>query len=775
MNTLPEIYRFRPHGKPGKKYRTTISIRYFMLFTFICCIAAFSPGCGDEFKVIMDEGMEKTALVPVTGVSLNKTNSTILVGGTLQLNPAISPSSAANQNVTWSSNADRIAAVSSSGMVSGISAGSASITVTTEDGNYTAACSVTVSDTAVAVTGVNLNKTNSTIVAGGTLQLNPAISPSNATNQNVTWSSSDTDFATVTSSGLVSGVAPGSAIITVTTNDGGYTAACAITVTSASVPVTGVTLDKITSTIEEDGTVQLNPVISPFNATNQNVTWSSSNTSIATVSSGGQVYGRAPGSATITVTTNDGGYTAACAITVTAAPVPVTGVTLDKATSTIEAGGSVQLNPAISPSNATNQNVTWSSSNTDIATVSSSGLVSGVALGTAVITVTTEDGGHSDTCEIEVSSASVPVTHVDLNIENSTIYTGETVQLIPSITPSTAVNQNVTWSSNAPGVADVSSNGLVLGKALGNAIITVTTDDGGYTDTCNITVANIIFWTESDGTINRIYTDQTGETSILTVSGTPLDIALDTSGREIYWTEHSGSSYQIRKADIDGSNEDNFSIAYSGSTYFGPTAIAIDSAANNIYWNRSHKTSGNEYIYFSALNSFSVNQWSANVPFSYVYSICIDAAYGRLYFNTNTYWDIGSTLGSGWSGAACYSSDIDSVNSYSTEINETSSSQSSVRLRGVASDGNYVYYVYNNSTGLRIVRARYDFQEKTDPWITASGFGIQKIALDPDAGKIYWTSETNNRIYRADLGTANSGIEVFHTTGSTPTGIAITQ
>ena len=171
---------------------------------------------------------------------------------------------------------------------------------------------------AVSVTGVTVSPSTTSVVAGSTVQLTATVSPSNASNKNVTWSSSNTSVATVNSSGLVTGVSPGSATITVTTADGGYTATSTVTVTPVS--VTGVTVSPATGSIEMGETLQLTATVVPNNATNKNVTWSSSNNSIATVSNG-LVTGVSAGNVTITVTTADGNYTATSTITITQAVI----------------------------------------------------------------------------------------------------------------------------------------------------------------------------------------------------------------------------------------------------------------------------------------------------------------------------------------------------------------------------------------------------------------------------------------------------------------------
>jgi len=165
----------------------------------------------------------------------------------------------------------------------------------------------------IAVTSVSI-KASTNLVIGGTETLTAVITPSNASNQNVTWSSSNSGVATI-ANGLVTAKAAGSAIIIVTTVDGGKTAFCTVTVSATAVAVIGVSLNKTSTALAVNSTETLTPTILPSNATNRNVTWSSSNSSVATVVNG-MVIAKTAGTATITVTTADGGKTATCSVTV---------------------------------------------------------------------------------------------------------------------------------------------------------------------------------------------------------------------------------------------------------------------------------------------------------------------------------------------------------------------------------------------------------------------------------------------------------------------------
>ncbi|WP_205692223.1 Ig domain-containing protein, partial [Cellulophaga sp. Z1A5H] len=319
--------------------------------------------------------------ISVASVAITPNPVTINIGETENLSAATTPTNATNQNVTWSSSDDAIASVSATGVVTGNAIGTATITVTTEDGGFTATSTITVQAATFAVTGITVDPSAITITNGSTTTLTETIAPANATNQNVTWTSSDDAIASVSATGVVTGNAIGTATITVTTEDGGFTATSTITVQAATFAVTGITVDPTAITITNGSTTTLIETITPANATNQNVTWSSSDDTIASVSATGVVTGNAIGAATITVTTEDGDFTATSTITVQAATFAVTGITVDPTAITITNGSTTTLTETIAPANATNQNVTWSSDNTSVATVNTSGLVTSVGVG----------------------------------------------------------------------------------------------------------------------------------------------------------------------------------------------------------------------------------------------------------------------------------------------------------------------------------------------------------------------------------------------------------
>ena len=305
------------------------------------------------------------------------------------------------------------------GTVKAVSEGTATITVAApaQDDPFQDICIVNVIQ---PVTGVTLDKGNLSLTVRETGSLTATVLPDNATNKNVTWTSSDTGVARVDSSGTVTAVGPGTATITATAQDGsGQCASCTVTVTQ---PVTGVTLDKDTLSLTVGTTATLQATVTPTNASNQAISWSSSNETVATVENG-RVTAHQAGQATITVTTQDGSFSDTCAVTVTT--VPVTGVTLDKTNLSLTVGGTEALTATVHPDNATNKNIAWTSSNNSVATVDSTGTVTAVSAGTATITATAADGGYEATCTVTVtrSGGGTPTYSVSLpgKVEGGTV------------------------------------------------------------------------------------------------------------------------------------------------------------------------------------------------------------------------------------------------------------------------------------------------------------------------------------------------------------------
>ena len=396
-------------------------------------------------------------------VKLNKTKANIEKGKTLTLKATVSPSTLLDKSVTWKSSSTKIVKVSSSGKVTGVGAGTATITCTHVVTGAKATCKVTIGY-------VTLDKTTVSVKKGKTVTLTPTVYPSTLTDKSVTWKSSDTNIATVSSDGKVKGVKYGQATITCTSVATGLSTTCLVTVGS-------IILDESVLTLEKGKTFTLEPAVYPSTLEDKSVTWTSSDTGIATVSSSGKVKGVKAGTATITCTSVTTGLSATCEVTVSY-------VKLDKTTASINPGKTLTLKATVYPSTLEDRSVTWKSSNTKIATVSTSGKVKGVKAGTATITCTSNATGLSASCKVTVGSVSLDKTTL-------TLQKGKTSTLTATVAPSTLEDQSVTWKSSDTGIATVSSSGKVKGVKYGTATITCTSNATGLSTSCEVTVVYV--------------------------------------------------------------------------------------------------------------------------------------------------------------------------------------------------------------------------------------------------------------------------------------------
>lgn len=291
---------------------------FFTAFAVIL-IAGVSSGCGkDEPTPSGGNGSNETGptTVAVTSVSLNKQTLSLVEGDSETLTATVAPSNATNKATTWKSSDASVASVDNSGKVTAVKAGSATITVTTTDGSKTATCSVTVTAKTIEVNNVGLDKSEMEMVAGDSYQFTVTLKPDNASDKTLTWSSSDENVATVDNTGKVTAVSEGKVTITVKTSNPAQSASCDITVKAASIPVTGVNIDSWIINLGVNETAAIAYTIQPEDATNKEVTFSSDNTDVVAVDSEGTLVGISSGSAKVTVTTVDGGFSSVCTVNV---------------------------------------------------------------------------------------------------------------------------------------------------------------------------------------------------------------------------------------------------------------------------------------------------------------------------------------------------------------------------------------------------------------------------------------------------------------------------
>lgn len=399
--------------------------------------------------------------VKVVSVTLDRSDCKLSVGDEIVLTATVAPDNATDKAVSWQSSNPLVASVDQGGRVKGLSEGKATVTATA--GGQSASCEVTVSQDVIPVASVGLDRTSVTLEEKQRTQLIATVSPGDATDKTVTWSTSDPSVATVDQEGWVTAVKEGSA--TITAKAGAQSAKCSVTVQNKVIHVTSVSINKSSLQLTKGQSETLTATVSPSDATDKTVTWSSSDATIASVTKDGKVTGLKGGS--VTVTAKAGEKSAECSVTVT---VPVEDVSLDRTSVTLEEKQTTTLVATVSPSDATDKTVSWSSSDSDVATVDQNGKVTAVKEGVA--TVKAEAGGKSATCSVTVSKAVVPVSSISLDVSRLDLVIGGAATLTATVAPDDATDKTVTWSSTDATVVSVDQKGKVTALKGGTATIT---------------------------------------------------------------------------------------------------------------------------------------------------------------------------------------------------------------------------------------------------------------------------------------------------------------
>lgn len=444
-----------------------------------------------------------TVMQPYTDIKLNKQQLTLNDGDTETLIATALPQNA-DDSIVWSSSKTDVATVDGNGKITAINPGTAVITAASKvRPTLKADCTVTVNSSVIHVTGVSVSPDTLTLYEGDSQTIIATITPSNAENKIMSWSSSNDSVATVNASGNVVARSIGTATITVTTNDGGHTASCNVTVRKKPVGVTSLTLDKSDITLSFGNYERIEATILPENATNKNIIWGSSDQTIAKVESGTVTAMSKEGTAVITATSEDNpSLSATCTVKVVRQLVPVDGLTVEPSILNIYMGQTKQLKATVSPSNATDQSVTWSVQQGGVAAVDQNGVVTPLKVGTTRVVVRTNDGGYSKSVQVTVTKNDVG--SIQITSAKVVLKVGETYDLTATVTgqdtSAPASNTNVTWSSSKSTVASVAAfangntdtskrTGRITARQAGETTITVTSSDNpGVKVTCQVTV-----------------------------------------------------------------------------------------------------------------------------------------------------------------------------------------------------------------------------------------------------------------------------------------------
>ncbi len=480
-----------------------------------------------------------------TGIKLDKTALAMYPGGKDKLTATVSPSNAADKTVTWTSSNTAVATVDASGNVTAKTNGTATITATAKDGGWKASCTVTVKQGIAKVT-ITPSTPLDTMFVGAATTLTATITPSDYENRKVSWSSSNTAVATVDANGKVTPKGPGTVTITVTTDGTDNTGKQVTSSITANVyqHITAVSLNVTSKEVKIGESFTLTPTYDPSTGILKGVTWQSSDPSIATVDANGNVTAKAYGTAYIEVKTNEGQKTETCKVTVPAPAKMVTGITLNQSSIKLDFNKTMQLTATVTPSDAANKSIKWESDNTEIASVSSNGLVTGRTGGSTKIWARATDGsGVAAVCQVRVEKDAVLVKEISLSLSDVVMEKGKTQTLTATVTPTNADNRNLKWTSSNTAVATVtgsSTGATITSVAAGNAIITAAAEDGsGVSATCAVKVVdNIVSVTKIEPVGSKDISLYVGESCQLSVNVLPANA----TNKNVRWWVNGGAT-----------------------------------------------------------------------------------------------------------------------------------------------------------------------------------------------------------------------------------------
>ncbi|MDE6809929.1 MAG: Ig-like domain-containing protein [Muribaculaceae bacterium] len=345
--------------------------------------------CGEltaECKVYVTRNV-----IAVESISLSESAVTLTTGEETILTVTISPADATDPTVMWATSDETVATVTN-GTVKAVGEGSATITASV--GDKKAECNVTVKSSIIAVETITVAPSALVLKCGDTGQLKAEVRPDNATDKTIKWSSSDTDVATVDNNGVVTAIKPGS--VNITASSGDKTASCRLIVNP--IEVTEIVLSETEVELTPGKNITLQVTIKPDNATDKTVVWSSDNDEVAIVSPTGDVTAIGEGEAMVTA--RCGSQTAVCIVNVVPGTITLESIRISETEIELETGESKRLTFVTEPDDADYEIVEWRSSNERIATVSSDGVVSGIAKGEAFIWLTVDN--KADACKISV-------------------------------------------------------------------------------------------------------------------------------------------------------------------------------------------------------------------------------------------------------------------------------------------------------------------------------------------------------------------------------------
>lgn len=473
---------------------------------------------------------------------------------TLQMLATVTPANATNNTVFWQVDSPQIATINPQGLLLAQSNGVVRVTATTQDGSgHSASRFITVTNQLALIQSINIAARSAQLIGSSdTLQMNLTYLPANATNPSFIWRSSNPQRAIVSPTGLVTPRADGVVTISAHAYDGSAAfAQYVITITNQNVFTSALSINIVSGTNPintHGGFLQLQAVFAPSTTTFQNVAWSVSDASIATINPQGRLYALANGAVIVTATAQDGSQVSA-----TLSVVVTNQQTLAQAISifgqagqtTINtASGSLQMQANFTPAATSNQNLVWRVNNLSLAQISQTGLLLAKANGTVQVSAYTQDGsGLVATTAINITNQYQPIQTITVTEQTNqtTINTaGGSLQMLAAFTPAVG---SVVWSVDNPSLATISTQGELIAVADGLVtVIATAADNAAVIGQMTITISNQPIWISTISVAG-----QSGQTSITTNNGSLQMIAtinpVNATNPNVVWRIAGGTGW----------------------------------------------------------------------------------------------------------------------------------------------------------------------------------------------------------------------------------------
>ena len=498
---------------------------------------------GNRQKIAKCKVIVSKPEVPLTGIKLKEENVTVEIGKTGYIGAIYNPSDASDKVLYWSSSDESVAKVNE-GVITAIGEGKAILTATARAGGKTASCTVTVENpNFVHIDEIKMKTEELNLNKGENGWVGVTYSPSNASNKVLTWKSSNEEVVTVRE-GNVKAVGEGKAVLTATSEDGGKTTSCIVTVVDPKF----VHIDEIKMKTEE---LNLNKgengwigvTYNPSNASNKVLTWKSSNEDVAIVREG-NVKAVGEGTAILTATSEDGGKTASCKVIVTGGKKHLENIALKTTTLEMKPGEGKTIYVEYNPSDVEDKVLYWTLNNEKVVTVRE-GYVKAVGEGTTTITATSRDGNKTATCKITVSDGTVKLQNIKLSSSTEILKKGEQKTIYVTYNPSNVTDKTLYWTSSDEKVATI-REGFVKAIGDGVATLTATSRDGEKKVSCQVVVINKSQEIESISLKTTKETIEKGEEKTIYAVYNPSDV----KDKTLYWISSNTSVVTVEKGRV---------------------------------------------------------------------------------------------------------------------------------------------------------------------------------------------------------------------------------